>query len=161
MNTATPRFHKPADLLIKSDAVFTGLNEFPIKGCIAILGNKIIKAGSWNEVKPYISAETKTFEFQDAFVMPGFIDSHMHYFCGVFQTSKYICRDLFNAASEDECVEMIREFGQKHPEYDKISGMGWFPPLWHDKTAMPSKDSLDKIEPDRPVYLLSTASSLR
>jgi predicted amidohydrolase YtcJ len=88
-------------------------------------------------------------------LLPGFIDAHMHYFVGVYQSSEYMNRELFDAKSESECVEMMRKFGAAHPEYDKITGMGWFPLLWNEKDVMPSKHSLDAIEPSRPVYLLS------
>lgn len=146
---------KKADLLIKSKNIFTGTEDIPSEGCIAVQGNKIIKIGNFQEVSPYISDETKVLDYENEMVMPGFIDAHMHYFCGVFQSSNYMCRELFEAKSEQECVEMIRAFGEKNPDLDKLSGMGWFPPLWDDKTAIPSRKSLDAIEPERPVYLLS------
>lgn len=146
---------KHADLLIKSRNLFTGTSDRPFEGCVAVQGNEIIKVGDAEEVRPYITEDTRIFEYQDEMVMAGFIDAHMHYFCGVFQSSQYMCRELFDAKSEEECVEIIKAFGQAHPEFDKISGMGWFPLLWDKKDVMPSKDSLDRIEPDRPVYLLS------
>ncbi|MCB6993627.1 amidohydrolase family protein [bacterium 210820-DFI.6.37] len=144
-----------ANLLIKSRNIFTGTDDIPFEGFIAVHGNRIIKTGNLQQVHPYLSEKTKVLDYEDQLVMPGFIDAHMHYFCGVFQSSKYMCRELFQAKSEQECVEMIRAFGEKNPQLDKLSGMGWFPPLWDDKTAMPSRRSLDEIEPERPVYLLS------
>lgn len=146
---------KQADIIIKSNHIFDGIKDLPFKGYIAVGGNKIMNVGTDQDCEKYISEKTKVLECGDKMVMPGFIDAHMHYFCGVFQSSEYMCRDLFESKSEADCVEIIKEFGRRHPDYKKISGMGWFPLLWDDKDAMPSKDSLDQIEPDRPVYLLA------
>lgn len=144
-----------AQILIQSDNVFTGTNDVPFAGGVAIADNKIIAVGSREELKPYCSEDTEILDYGSQLVMPGFIDAHMHYFCGVFQSSKYMCRDLFDAKSEQECVGIIEAFGRQHHDFDKISGMGWFPLLWDEKDVMPSKASLDTIEPNRPVYLLS------
>ena len=144
-----------AQLLIQSNNIFTGTTDVPFAGGVAIAGNHIIAVGSKETVQAYCSDTTEILDYGDKMVMPGFIDAHMHYFCGVFQSSQYMCRDLFDAKSEQECVDIIETFGKKHPDFDKISGMGWFPLFWENKDVMPSKDSLDAIEPDRPVYLQS------
>lgn len=144
-----------ADFVIKSDHIFTGLADAPFKGAVAVKDNKILEVGTMQQIEPYIGEGTNVLAYEEELVMAGFIDAHMHYFTGVFQASHYMYRELFDAKSERECVERVKAFGRQHPEYEKLSGMGWFPMLWDDKHAMPSKKSLDEIEPDRPVYLLS------
>ena len=68
----------------------------------------------------------------DGLIIPGMIDAHMHFFDGIFQNSRYMCRDLFDCRSAEECVKVIGDFARKHPEYRTVTGMGWFPSGWTD-----------------------------
>ncbi len=144
-----------ADLVIKSNAVFSGLTNSVFKGGIAISGNKIAAVGSDMKIDEWISADTKVYEYGDALIMPGFVDAHMHFFTGAFVSSKYMLMNLFKAHSEQECAEMVEIFAKEHPEYSTITGMGWFPAYWGKNDPLPHKASLDAVVPDRPVYLLS------
>ena len=45
---------KKADIVLMSNAVFTGLSKEPMPGCVAIKGEKIIGIGDKNEVNNYI-----------------------------------------------------------------------------------------------------------
>lgn len=144
-----------ADLIIISNNVFTGRQTEAFPGCVAIKGNKIIDVCAKESVDKYIDSNTEVLEYKDELVMAGFIDAHMHYFNGVFQNSKYMNRGLFDCKSKEECVSVIKEFGKQNPDFPKISSMGWFPLSWYDPKDMPTKELLDEIEPDRPVYLLA------
>jgi predicted amidohydrolase YtcJ len=146
---------KKASLVIKSNAVFTGLNDDVFCGGIAIWENKIVAVGGDSEIAEWISADTEVLEYGDQLIMPGFIDAHMHFFTGAFVNSEYMLMDLFEAHSEEECVKMVEAFAKEHPDFVAITGMGWFPAFWEDHDAMPHCRSLDAVVSDRPVYLLS------
>lgn len=146
---------KKADLVIKSSAVFTGLTDNVFKGGIAVLKNKIVAVGNDSEINQWIGSDTKVFEYGDELIMPGLIDAHMHFFTGAFVNSEYMLTDLFGAHSEEECAKMVKEFADEHPDYDVITGIGWFPAYWNNSSVLPSRASLDAVVPDRPVYLLS------
>ncbi len=144
-----------ADLVLKSNAVFSGLTNEAFEGGIAILGNKIAAVENKDDINKWIDTNTKVYEFNDEMIMPGFIDAHMHFFTGAFVSSEYMLTDLFEAHSEEECVKMIGDFAKMHPEYKAITGIGWFPAFWDKHNALPHRSSIDKIISDRPVYLLS------
>ena len=144
-----------ADYILISTAIFDSIQETPFSGAVAIVGNKIAAVGNKDEVaSQWAGGETKLLDLGDSMILPGLIDSHMHFFCGIFQSSKYMCRDLFECKSEKECVSVIETFAKAHPDYNTITGMGWYPASWETE-KMPSKKSLDRIEPNRPVYLMS------
>lgn len=141
-----------ADLILFSNHVFTAENDSTFAGGVAICGNKIIAVGTRNELEMYIDADTVLREYNDAMIMPGFVEAHMHFAPGALYSSKYFISDIVNSRSEEECAEMVGEFARKHPEYKRIVGQGWFPANWND-APLPTKYSLDRVVPDRPVYL--------
>ena len=146
---------KKADLVLKSNAVFTGLTSSAFKGGIAISGNIIVAVGNDMKIDGWVGTETKVLEYCDEMIMPGFIDAHMHFFTGAFVSSEYMLMELFEAHSEEECANMVENFASKHPEYKTITGMGWFPVYWDKSDILPHRSSLDAVVQDRPVYLLS------
>lgn len=144
-----------ASLVIKSNAIFTGLSDSPVKGAVAIEGNKIAAVGSEAEISQWIAEDTTVLDYGDQLVMPGIIDAHMHFFTGAFVNSEYMLMELFEAKSEEECAKMVGAFAEAHPDYTAITGMGWFRAFWDDHETLPHRRSLDAVVSDRPVYLLS------
>ena len=57
------------------------------------------------------------------------------------------------STSEDDCIRIVKSYVDKHPFLTRICGMGWFPVNWND-APLPTKNSLDRVFPDRPVYLM-------
>lgn len=143
-----------ADLIIYSNAVYTGNDDKVFQGGVAIKGKKILYVGSTEEVKTYEAATTVIKDYGDSLVMPGFIDAHGHFMMGASMTCDYFCNTLSLAHSEQECVEMIYAFSKLYPHLDRYFGYGWLPSYWND-APFPTKESLDKYFPEKPVYLKS------
>lgn len=145
---------KKADIILKSKTIFDAVGDLPFEGFIAIRGNRIaaVEKGS-SGMEEWKAEETELIDCGEGLVMPGMIDAHMHFFDGVFQNSKYMCRELFQCKSARECAAEIGRFAKAHPEYETITGMGWFIPAW-DNPESPDKKMLDEVEAERPVYLM-------
>ncbi|MDF2678822.1 MAG: amidohydrolase [Brevibacillus sp.] len=141
--------HLPADVMISSNAVFTGLSDRPEPACIAIKANKIVAVGSEEDLKGYVGVHTKMYRFHDQLIMPGFHDFHLHIMQGAVALGSV---NLFSARSEEEAAEMIREFAQSKPENPWVIGFMWDAGYW-DTQQLPSRHSLDRILPDRPAIL--------
>ena len=142
-----------ADIVLYSNAIFTGTSDETISGGIALLGNIIIKVGERNEIKPFISEKTTVRELGDALITPGFCDAHAHFMEGATMSSEHFCNTLDRAKSEEECVQMMKDFSMKYPKLPRYFGYGWLPSYWGENAAMPTKKSLDVLFPDKPVYL--------
>ncbi|MDQ0884330.1 putative amidohydrolase YtcJ [Peribacillus sp. V2I11] len=138
-----------ADVIISSNAVFTGLYDQPEPASIAIKDNKIISIGSGEEVKSYSGENTKIYQFNDQLIIPGFHDFHLHMMDGAVSMNS---ANLFSARSEEEALEMIREFAESRPEDPWIIGSSWDAGYW-DTQQLPNRHSLDRILPDRPVLM--------
>ncbi|MDR2133116.1 MAG: amidohydrolase [Clostridiales Family XIII bacterium] len=141
-----------ADIVLRGNSVFTGLEDEPFKGAVVITGNRIERVLRGDDGSAYIGEGTKVTDCGDKLIMPGFVDAHVHFFMGAAAASPHMCMEITNSVSEADCVRIIKEFADKHPDEERILGMGWFPAFWND-APLPTKKSLDEAIPDKPVYL--------
>ncbi|MDR1573563.1 MAG: amidohydrolase family protein [Clostridiales Family XIII bacterium] len=142
------------DLILKSDNIFDGVGDKPFAGAIAVAGNRIVCVGDAEKAEAYADDGARVYELGDKLITPGFIDAHMHYFSGIFMTSRYMC-SIYDCKSEAESVERLAAFAAEHPEFEQIAGIGWQISWWGEGAALPTKASLDARIPDRPVFVYS------
>ncbi|HZG79799.1 MAG TPA: amidohydrolase [Brevibacillus sp.] len=138
-----------ADVILSSKFVFTGLSEQPEPASIAVKDNKIVAIGSSEDMKPFTGKHTKIYRFQDELIMPGFHDFHLHIMQGAVALESV---NLFAARSEEEAVEMIREFAACNPRHEWVIGFMWDAGYWNTQ-ELPTRHSLDRILPDRPALM--------
>ena len=141
------------DMILKSNAIFTGCNDDVISGAVLIEGNKIAGVVSSEEAEKYMTEGTAVYEYEDKLIMPGFVDGHDHLWWGAVANSDHMV-DVTASRSEEECVAMIKEYADTHPDEKRVLGFGWFPANWND-APLPTKISLDEVVPDRPAYMLA------
>jgi predicted amidohydrolase YtcJ len=67
-----------ADLLIKSARVYTMVGSRPLAEAVAVVGDRIIAAGSNDELMPLAGPDTRVLDGSGTTVTPGFIDAHSH-----------------------------------------------------------------------------------
>lgn len=140
---------KKADIVLSSDAIFTGLTHEPTSGAIAILDDKILSVGSKAEIEPFIGSGTKVYNYGNQLIMPGFHDFHLHI---MFSALSLTSINIFEARSAQEVAAKVLEFSKECPEEEWIIGMQWDAGYWHDKQE-PHYRILDAVIPDRPVVL--------
>ena len=145
---------KPADLILKSTRIFTaepGENA-TMSGSIAIADGRIAFVGSDEEAAAYVGLETTVTDLGDAFVCPGFHDSHLHFFPSAMDRSPYVV--FCEGTCPEDCVEALKQVEDMRPKDEFMLSYGWYHPLW-DNPVLPTKDILDAAYPDRPVCLQS------
>ncbi|HEY2296455.1 MAG TPA: amidohydrolase [Jatrophihabitans sp.] len=81
-------------------------------------------------------------------LLPGFIDAHAH---PVFAGNQLRHCDLRDAASADGYVATVAAYADSHPDEEWITGGGWAMEAFPG--GIPSKELLDAVVPDRPVFL--------
>lgn len=137
-----------AELILKNAAVYT-LNEAqPWAEAAAVAGGKIVFVGSNSDVKKYRGEGTKTLDLAGKMVLPGFQDSHVHLISGGMELEQCNLNDL---QTKDEILARVRAYAAENPEKDWIVGGGWALPVFPQ--ANPSKEELDAVVFDRPVFL--------
>jgi predicted amidohydrolase YtcJ len=134
------------ELAFFNGAVFDGAGFAPA-GTVVRVGNGTISyVGPRSDAGPLANAEPV--DLQGGTLFPGFIDAHVH---PVFAGDR-LCRcDLADARTAAEYTAIIAAYAAGNPEVEWITGGGWsmeaFP------AGVPTKDLLDAIVSDRPVYL--------
>ncbi len=78
LQAAGPAGAVKADLLIKSARVYTMEGSRPLAEAVAVLGDRIIAAGTNDELKALEGPATQVIDGAGMTVTPGFIDAHSH-----------------------------------------------------------------------------------
>lgn len=141
-----------ADLIIKSNAIYTGKAAVPQRGCVVIKDGRILEVCNDEEAEAYYQeGKTEVNSYEDGMVMAGFIDAHAHFFMGAgFQSDNFV--DLAETKSPQDCVDIIKAHLIKNPHIKHVLGWGWFLINWGTEIT-PTKEILDENFPDIPLYL--------
>lgn len=144
-----------ADKILYSDSIFDSVKNEPFSGGIAIKDKKIIGVGRRQDMTAFAGEATQVIEFGDKTIMPGFCDNHGHYSAGADYFFEKACHNMERCKSLKECLTMIRDFADDNPELPRYRGQGWYLSYWEDSSTFPTKEDLDSVIPDKPVYLLA------
>lgn len=145
---------KKADIILRSNAIFTAKEDYFFPGSVAIASNKIIAVEKNSKLEGMVGEATQIYELGDKLIVPGIIDAHFHFFEGAMAASAFMCSEIEKSTSEEECIQIIKRFADKNPDLPRILGTGWLQVNWGG-AALPTCETLDMVFPHKPVYLLS------
>lgn len=134
-----------ADLLFTGGPVLTP--EGRTATAVAVTGDRITAVGH-DEVLDLRGPRTEVVDLAGRLLLPGFQDAHIHPVPAGLELTQ--C-DLTRARTADETVAAVRAYADAHPEREWITGGGWSMEAFEGGT--PTKELLDSVVPDRPVYL--------
>ena len=140
---------KSADIILIAPS-YTMNTKQPWAEAVVIKGDKIIFVGDEQDALSYQNNATQIVDMPHGMVLPGFIDSHVHLLSGGIEMNDCRLHDLETPA---EIYQTIRDFINAHPDNEWIRGSGWALPIFPD--GNPRKEWLDKISPDKPIFLVS------
>jgi predicted amidohydrolase YtcJ len=115
---------------------------------VAITDGKISIVGTDDDVRQAVGPGTEVVDLAGRMLVPGFQDAHVHPVSGGLDMLQ--C-DLHDLSTADEYLAAIRAYADTHPEVSWILGGGWSMDAFEGGT--PTAAALDRIVPDRPVYL--------
>ncbi len=145
------------DLIIESERVFTGADGTARSAAIAVSDDRIVAVGPRDSVRALarekngLHAAAQIRNFGNALVIPGFHDAHLHFFHSALYSSPLAT--TFLGTSEEDCVDQVKRLAQRRPA-GWLLAQGWREYRWNPP-VLPTKRSLDKAFPDRPVALYS------
>jgi predicted amidohydrolase YtcJ len=134
-------------LVLLNGRVWTGDAERPSAEAIAISGSRITTVGSSADIRKIAGAATVV-DLAGAFVVPGFIDSHVHFLDGGLRLASVRLRD---ARRREEFVARIKAFAATVPAGTWITGGDWDHTLWGGE--LPRRDWIDAATPNNPVWV--------
>ena len=147
-----PAVQQPSDgptvtLALINARVWTGNPAQPEAEAIAIAGDRIVAVGSSADIRARAGSTTPV-DLGGRFVVPGFIDTHVHFVDGGFRLASVQLRD---ASTRDEFVARIKAFAATVPPGTWITGGDWDHTLWGGE--LPRRDWIDAATPDHPVWV--------
>jgi predicted amidohydrolase YtcJ len=137
-----------ASLVITGARVWTGNPEQPWAEAVAVTGEEILVVGTAGDVAPLIGGDTDVIEADGGMLVPGFIDTHVHFLAGGAALASVQLRD---AQSPEEFAGRIEAFAKTAEPGEWIMGGAWDHTLWGGK--LPHRDWIDAVTPDNPLWI--------
>jgi predicted amidohydrolase YtcJ len=135
-----------ADLLFVGGPVLTMGPARARATALAVRDGRILDVG--HDLDHLRGARTEVVDLRGRVLMPGFQDAHIHAVFGGVELGQ--C-NLAGTVEVDGYLATIRAYADAHPGLDWIVGSGWAMESFPD--GVPTRDLLDAVVPDRPVFL--------
>jgi predicted amidohydrolase YtcJ len=135
------------DLLVHNAAVFDGATRRPEISAMGVANGLIVAVGG-DELREAATASTRIVDAAGGLLTPGFIDAHIHPIEGGLEHAR--C-NLAGITTVDALLATIGNYAAANPHDEWILGGGWQMATFPGGT--PLATDLDRVVPDRPVYL--------
>ncbi|MBO4256661.1 amidohydrolase [Streptomyces griseorubiginosus] len=136
-----------ADLVFVNGTVRTMDPALPRTDTVAVRNGRIVGLGR-ADTDELTGARTEMVDLNGGTLIPGFQDAHIHAVHGGLELAK--C-DLTGSTDAAEYLRRIDAYAEAHPSAEWITGGGWS--LEAFPGGLPTAALLDKVVPDRPVFL--------
>ena len=137
----------PVTLAVVNARVWTGDSTRPWADAIAVRGDRIAMVGSSAAVRK-AAGSARVVDASGQMVVPGFIDSHVHFVAGGFRLSSVKLRD---AKTPAQFIERIKAFAATAPAGAWITGGDWDHEAWGGE--LPRRAWIDSVTPNNPVWV--------
>ncbi len=127
--------------------IWTGDPDAPWAEALLIENDRIVAVGSSSEIRPRVGG-ARILDGNGKFVVPGFIDGHVHFLTGGFRLASVQLRD---AKTPEEFASRIGEFAKTVPAGTWIQGGDWDHQLWGGE--LPHRRWIDELTPEHPVWV--------
>ncbi len=141
-----------ADRVLTDGVFFSGDSRKPVIAgaeALAISGGTITAVGPAEAVLPLAGPHTEIIDLGGRLVVPGFIDTHLHFYEWSLKRRDL---QLEDAGSLEELLVRVHQAALKTDPRQWIMGQGWNETDWA-VARMPDRASLDRAAPDNPVLL--------
>lgn len=137
-----------ADLIIHQARIWTANPQQPWAEALAVRGEQILAVGTNEEILVYQGGQTRMISVPQGMVIPGFIDSHVHFLTGGFGLSSVQLRD---AKSPEEFIRRIADYARTLEPGEWILNGDWDHENWGGQ--LPSREWIDEVTADNPVLI--------
>jgi predicted amidohydrolase YtcJ len=136
-----------ADKILVNGKIWTVDPIRPWAEAVAVRDHKILAVGTTSDIKKTAGRTTEIIDLKNAFVLPGFIDSHVHFINGGLSLMSVQLRE---AKSKEEFIRRIAAKAKDLPKGEWILNGEWDHTQF-DPVELPRRDWIDAVTPDHPV----------
>ena len=138
----------PADLIFVNGAIYTVDAARRWAQAVAVRDGRVVAVGPDDDVAALRGDRTEVVDLRGRMLLPGFQDAHVH---PVAAGLDLLRCELHHLGTAEQYLAAIEAYANAHPDVPWILGGGWAMDAFPNGT--PSKELLDAVVPDRPVYL--------
>ncbi|KJC48819.1 amidohydrolase [Bradyrhizobium sp. LTSP885] len=137
-------------LVLTGGKILTMDGHATVAEALAVRDGRILAVGSDAAIKPLVGPQTRVIDLAGKTVVPGLIDTHAHFKAAGL--GDYVV-NLGAARNVAGALQMIKEFvaGKKPGAW--ITTGGWHPPSQLVEKRYLTRQELDSVSPENPVYL--------
>jgi predicted amidohydrolase YtcJ len=133
--------------------VYTGARVFTAgepawADAVAVVGDRIACVGTEADAREAAGPGADVVELDGGVVLPGFVDGHAHL---LMSGAAELRANLRGARDLPEIARRLRAWAGERPDAPRVLGQGWL--FSAVPGGVPTRQLLDSIIPDRPVYL--------
>ncbi len=132
--------------LYTNGVIWTGVDGAPDASVLGVREGVVVYVGDGRDVSFNDAPAT---DLGGRFVMPGFIDNHVHFFSGGAALASV---DLRDAATRDEFVSRIADYAAGLPAGRWVLNGNWDHTLWGGE--LPHRDWIDADTGNTPVFVM-------
>jgi predicted amidohydrolase YtcJ len=136
-------------IILFNGRVATRTSRHPAAQALAVGGGRILAVGDDASILAMAGPGTEKTDLCGRLVLPGFIDTHIHFYEWALKRQGVKLSDL------DGIQALLERLGQAaagRPTGQWIMGQGWNETDWTE-ARMPTRSILDRAAPDHPVLL--------
>ena len=145
-----PATSASADLILTDTSVCTMDAERRSASAVAVTDGRIVAVGTDAEIRERSGPRTEVLPLAGRMVIPAFQDAHVH---PAFAGRNLLRLNLDRLHTVGAYLDAIATYASEHPDEPWITGGGWAMYLFPGGT--PRKEDLDRLVPDRPVFLMN------
>lgn len=136
-----------ATLAIVNGRIWTGDPARPWAQAMAVTGDVVGAIGSSEEIRRAAQG-AEIIDAGGRLIVPGFIDTHVHFVTGGFRLASVQLRD---AKTREAFVSRLKAFATTVPAGTWITGGDWDHSLWGGE--LPHRNWIDAATPEHPVWI--------
>jgi predicted amidohydrolase YtcJ len=145
----------PADIILTNGKIITVNDTFQIAQAVAVRGSRIIAVGSNADITRLAGPNTQRIDLRGKSMVPGFIDNHAHF----QEEGAYWTMELrFDGMdTRKKVLDAIAAKAKATPNGGWVYNLGgWSPDQFSDDKREFTREELDKVAPNNPVFLQFT-----
>ena len=145
----------PADLILTNGKIITVNDTFQIAQAVAVRGSRIVAVGSNADITRMAGPNTQRIDLRGKSMVPGFIDNHAHF----QEEGAYWTMELrFDGMdTRKKVLDAIAAKAKATPNGGWVYNLGgWSPAQFSDDKREFTREELDKVAPNNPVFLQFT-----
>ena len=137
------------ELILYNGKIITVDENFNIAEALAIKGDRFAAVGTTNEIEKLAGKTTKKINLKGKTVIPGLIEAHAH---PEGASTSELFEEIPDVHSVGELLDWIKQQAEKKNSGEWIIHPKFFPTRLKEM-RQPTKEELDKVAPENPVFL--------